>query len=115
MKTLAFAFLIAVTGCAHDDRLSEQPTTATKQIKSWIPSGISLADAQRIMEQHRFTCSMMTNSNFGNLKATEFLYCDRYDSDSRITPIVVRRWQVALVLAEGNVSGIRVNTGLIGP
>ena len=115
MKTLALAFVLAVAGCAHDDRLSEQPTTATAQVQSWIPVGTSLADAQQIMEQHHFTCSIMTNSSFGDLKAVDFLYCDYSDSDNHITPIVVRRWQVALVLADGKVSAIRLTTGLISP
>jgi hypothetical protein len=115
MKILALAFVLAVAGCAHDDRLPEQSAAVTTQIRGWIPVGTSLSDARRIMEHHHFTCSMMTNSSFGDLKGADFLYCDRRDSDSRITPIVVRRWQVALVLSDGRVSDIRVSTGLIGP
>ena len=115
MRPLAFAIVLAVVGCAHDERLSEQPTTATAQVEGWIPVGTPVADAQRIMEQRHFTCSMRTNSSFGDLKAADFLYCDRRDSDSDITPIVVRRWQVALVLADGKVSAVRLTTGLIGP
>ena len=67
------------------------------------------------MEQHHFTCSMMTNSSFGDLKATDFLYCDRRDFESHVSPSVARRWQVALVLADGKISAVRVTTGLIGP
>ncbi len=58
---------------------------------------------------------MMTNSSFGDLKIAGFLYCDRRVADSRITPIVVRRWQVALVLGDSKVSAARVSTGLVGP
>jgi hypothetical protein len=115
MRILALAFILALAGCAHDEKLSEQPATAVTQIQNWIPVGTSLADAQRIMEQHLFICSTMTNSSFGDLKAADFLYCDRRDSDSRVTPIVTRRWQVALVVADGKISAVRVATGLIGP
>src|SRR6266567_614408 len=109
MKTLALALVLVVTGCARNERLQEQPAAATSQIRGWIPGGTSLPDARRIMEQHHFTCSMMTNSSFGDLKAADFLYCDRRDPDSRITPIVIRRWQVALVLSDGRVSDVRVS------
>jgi hypothetical protein len=115
MKTLALALVLVVAGCARNERLPEQSTVATSKIRGWIPVGTSLADARRIMEHHHFTCSIMTNSSFGDLKATNFLYCDRRDSDSRITPIVVRRWQVVLVLSNGSVSDVRVSTGLTGP
>jgi hypothetical protein len=115
MKILALAFVLAVAGCTHDERLPQQPADATAQIRRWIPVGASLPDARRIMEQHHFNCSIMTNSSFGDLKARDFIYCDRHDPDSRVIPIVVRRWQVALVMSDGRVSDIRVTTGLIGP
>ena len=115
MKTLALAFVLAVGGCAHRDRLSEQPAEAVAQIQHWVPVGTSLADAQSIMEQHHFACSVKTKSNFGDLEAADFLYCDRKDTDRQAAPIVTRRWQVALILADGKVSAMRVNMGLVGP
>ena len=115
MKILALAFVLAVGGCAHRDKLSEQPAEAVAQIQHWVPVGTSLADAQNIMEQHHFTCSVKKNSSFGDLKAADFLYCDRKDTDRRVTPVVTRHWQVALILADGKVSAMRVNMGLVGP
>jgi hypothetical protein len=115
VKILALAIVLAVSGCARVDKLSEQPAQAASQIQSWVPVGTSLADAQRTMELHQFKCSMMTNSNFGDLKAIDYLYCDRSDSDSQITPIVIKRWQVALVSSDGKISAVRVRTGLTGP
>ena len=114
MKILTLAIILAVGGCAHSDKLSEQPAQAASQIQSWVPVGTALSDAQRIMEQHQFKCSMITNSGFQDLKATDFLYCDRSDSDNQITPIVIKRWQVALVCHDGKISAVRVNTRLIG-
>ena len=115
MRILAMASVLAVSGCAHSDNLSDQPAQAASQIQSWVPLGTSLAEAQRIMEQHQFKCSTMTNSSFGNLTSADFLYCDRRDADSQITPTVIRRWQIALVLSDGKVSAVKVNAGLTGP
>lgn len=113
MKNLILALTLALTGCTSEEQL--RPKTATAQIMNWVPVGTSLANAKHIMEQRRFTCSLMTNSNFGDLKAIDFLYCDRSDSSNIVTPIVVRRWQVALILGDGKVSDVQVTTGLIGP
>lgn len=115
MKIFALAFVLAVGGCAHRDKLSEQPAEAVAQIQHWVPVGTSLADAQSIMKQHHFACSVKTKSNFGDLKAADFLYCDRSDTDRQVTPIVTRRWQVALILADGKVSAMRVSMELVGP
>lgn len=112
MKILAFAFMLAVSGCAHDEKLSDKPAQAAAQIQSWVPIGTLQTNAQSIMEQHHFSCSVMTNSSFGDLKAADFLYCDYRASAG--WP-VIRRWQVALVLSNSEVSGVRVSTGLIGP
>lgn len=115
MKILALAVVLALTGCAQDDELSQQPTQAEAQIRRWVPIGTSLADAQRIMEQHHFHCSMMTNSTFGDFKAAAFLYCDRRVSNTQVGASVLRRWQAALVLVDGKISVVRVTTGSTGP
>jgi hypothetical protein len=112
MKILALVIMFAVVGCSHDQKLSEQPSQVVAQIRTWVPAGTSQTDAQRIMEQHHFTCSKMTNSSFGDLKVADFLYCTR--SASAGWP-VQQRWQVALVLSNSNVSDVRVGTGLVGP
>lgn len=115
MKILALAVMLAVAGCAHDEKLSDQPTQAAAQIQGWVPVGTLQTDAQHIMEQHHFTCSVMTNSSFVGLTNADFLYCDYRLADSRVSPIVTTRWQVALVLADGKISAVHVTTGLIGP
>jgi hypothetical protein len=107
--------MIAVGGCAHEEKLSEQPAQAATQVQNWVPVGTSLAEAKHIMEQHHFTCSVMTNSSFGDLKAADFLYCDRRIADNPVTPAVLRRWQVALVLSDGKISAVRVSMRLVGP
>lgn len=112
MKILALATILAVSGCVHDERLPDEPAKAAAQVRVWVPVGTSQTDAQRIMERHHFTCSAMTNSSFGDLKTADFLYCNK--SASAGWP-VQRRWQVALVLTNSQVSDIRVSTGLVGP
>jgi hypothetical protein len=112
VKTFALIAIFTLSGCAHDQKLSDQPAQAAAQIRTWVPIGTSQTEAQRIMEQHHFTCSVMTNSSFGDLKATDFLFCSH--SASAGWP-VVRRWQAALALSDSKVSDVRVSTGLVGP
>ena len=114
-RILACIALLAFGGCAHSEKLSDQPAQALIQIQNWVPVGTPLADARQIMKQHRFSCSEMTNSSFGDLKLADFLYCDYRVADSHVTPVVLTRWQVALVLHAGKVSDVLVTTGLIGP
>jgi hypothetical protein len=66
------------------------------------------------MRQHHFTCSVMTNSNFGDLKPVVYLYCDRHISDKQGNRDVVRRWMVALIVSDGKISAVRVSTGSSG-
>ena len=114
-KILATAVVFALAGCSHDEKISEQQSKAEAQIQHWVPIGTPASDAQHIMEQHHFTCSVMTNSNFGEVKAGDFLHCDNSTADDQVSPIVKRRCQAALVLNDGTVSAIHVNTGLVGP
>jgi len=58
--------------CSPNQTLSDQPAKSRVQIESWVPIGTSLADARQIMEQHNFTCAVMTNSSFGDLKKRRF-------------------------------------------
>jgi len=66
------------------------------------------------MEQHRFSCAVVTNSNFGNLTNATFLYCHYREANSRLIPTVYQMWNVALVLSNDQVSDVRVTTGLKG-
>ena len=115
MRFIALVLVLAVGGCAHNEKLSEQPTQAASQIQSWVPVGTSLADAQHIMQQHHFTCSVMTNSGSGDSKPVVFLYCDRRIADRQANRDVIRRWQVALIVSDGKISAMRVSTGSSGP
>jgi hypothetical protein len=114
MKVFAFAVLLAVSGCAHDEKLSDQPTQAEAQIQNWVPIGTSQADAQRIMEQHHFTCSMATNSSFENLTNINFLRCNYRLANNRFIPTVYQEWMAAVVLDDGNVSTVHVKYWLTG-
>ena len=115
MKILVLIAVLGLAGCAHNERLSDQPAQAAIQVQNWIPIGTSLDDARHIMEKHHFNCSEKTNDNFGDLKFADFLYCEYQTADSHATPAAVNRWQVALVLNKGKVSDVLVTTGAAGP
>jgi hypothetical protein len=97
--------------CSPDQPLSPRPDQAAAQIQSWVPIGTSLVEARRIMGQHQFTCAVMKNSRFADLKDIDFLYCDRHSPGGTL---LVRRWQVALILSNDQISEVRVTSDLVG-
>jgi hypothetical protein len=81
-----------------------------------LPVGTSLGKARLFMEQEGFKCSLAHKESFSEegvvREGIDFLYCDR---DDRVGVLVIRRWQVALVLSQDSVSEVLVSVGLIGP
>ncbi len=57
MRMLLIMLLIVPTGCGHADSRAQK---MGEQISQWVPVGTSLAAARRIMEQHQFTCSVVS-------------------------------------------------------
>jgi len=110
MRFLPFILSVALVGCSRAERLSSQPTEATAQVQRWVAVGTSAADARRVMEQHGFTCSLITNGAFATLRGVDYVYCDRREGS-----LTQQRWQVALVLVESKVSAVHVTTGAVGP
>jgi Tfp pilus assembly protein PilV len=106
MKILALVFILALSAYAQDERLSYEPAQAAEQIRTWIPAGTSQTEAKRIMVQNHFICSVMTNCTFGDLKAADFLYCNRSSVSAGWS--LQQCWQVALVLTNSRVSDVRV-------
>jgi hypothetical protein len=118
-KMLAFLVLIALllSGCNRND-LSTSKAEAGAQIETWVPSGTSVADAQEIMKNHNFECSMVTNETFyvqsnhtsyavSNL---DYLYCVR-----RKGGLIHTRWQGALIVTNGKTSRLELNVEFTGP
>ena len=57
MKTLTLILLLGLIGCSRSESPAQK---ASKQIQQWIPTGASLASARQIVEQHGFTCSIIS-------------------------------------------------------
>src|ERR1039458_1024591 len=62
MKTLTLILLLALIGCSRSESPSQK---ASKQIQQWIPPETSLASARQIVEQHGFTCSIVSYDSIG--------------------------------------------------
>jgi hypothetical protein len=107
MKVFVLILLFAVGGCAHRELLSENEVKATSQVQRWVPVGTSVADAQRIMEQHGFSCLPVTNG-------VSSLNCDYRSSGSIWNPVLVCG-QASFPVRDGKVSAVRVKTYLKGP
>jgi hypothetical protein len=60
MKILPFILLVALTGCSHPE---SRAARMGRQIQQWVPDGTPLAAARQIMEQHQFTCSVVSFTN----------------------------------------------------
>ena len=45
---------LLLTGC-----ISTDPVRFARQVQDWVPLGTPVADAQRIMEKHKFICEIL--------------------------------------------------------
>ena len=80
----------------------------TLQVKHWVPVGVSLADARRIMEQHGFTCTSQPPDQ------PDCLICDLTESSG--FPFKVYSYHHArLALDGGRVSSVHMDTSFKGP
>jgi hypothetical protein len=110
MGGFAVALLLTVGGCTWDDGLSDASSAAAEKVRTWVPLGTAKAEAQRIMERYRFTCSQQSDATFGRT-GKAFLSCTRRDvSSGRIE----RVHYVLLLLTEDRVSDVKV-MGSVGP
>ena len=55
MKRFALILLLAASSCVSQEHTKDHQASLD-QIQSWIPADSSVADVQRIMEQHGFYC-----------------------------------------------------------
>jgi hypothetical protein len=110
---LASAALIAMTGCAGtrpSTRGIEEPPRMVEAVLGHAPVGTPIDDAQRFMEREGFDCRRETNAEFLDRKGLDYIYCDRSEGG-----VVRRRWQVALVHRDGQITEVIASTGLVGP
>ncbi len=105
---------------ATDLNLSDNSTENIKIVRAYVPIGTSASDAIKKMEVAGLKCSVergkKANLNKGNVEVgqvgpMDFIWCDKQEKG-----IVVRRWQVILVLDKADtVKDYGVTTGLVGP
>lgn len=111
-------FLALLTGCPKENSsltFADDPAAAAKQIQSLIPIGTTSTNAESIMQQQGFACSiehkdLMDGSN--SIKNADYIYCDK--SITEAWP-VQRRYQIFLFLTNDEISTVKVYTGLVGP
>ncbi len=81
-----------------------------------IPQGTSLSDAQTFMEVNQFTCQTRRGQSYTSQDFArenfDFLQCRRTDKAGFM---VVRCWNIALVLEEDIVQDIYVDISYVGP
>jgi hypothetical protein len=107
MRVFAIILLFVITGCTHRELLSGEQAEATSQVQQWVPVGTPVADAIRIMEQHRFTCMVVNHG-------ATYLDCDYRSSGSISNPVLVCGY-ASFPVMDGKVSAVQVRTYLKGP
>lgn len=60
MKLLVFVLLVVLLGCSRPKSHAQK---MDEQILQWVPFGTCLAEARQVMEQHQFTCSVVSYDN----------------------------------------------------
>jgi hypothetical protein len=85
------------------------------ELVSRVPRGMPIGEAQRELESLGFLCQPgRSNSDFGPIDAiaAPFIYCERRETGKEG---IVKRWQVAMLYAQGKVSGAKVTWNPIYP
>jgi hypothetical protein len=78
-----------------------------EKVAVFIKQGDKAADAQRILEMHRFRCQEQKDAE------GPFVWCSRSDKDSMSS--VQQRYQVVMRLGGHSVTAVKTSTGLVGP
>ena len=60
MKYLPLILMFAIFGCGRTGSPSED---LNQQILEWVPAGTPLSSARQILEQHQFTCTVVSYTN----------------------------------------------------
>jgi hypothetical protein len=60
MRFLPFILMLALFGCGRAESPADR---LSRQIQEWVPVGTPLASAQQILEQHQFSCSVVSYTN----------------------------------------------------
>lgn len=124
MKLILFivtaATFLFTTAQATELNLTDKSTENNKIVRDYIPVGTSVSDAIKKMEAAGLRCSVERgkkatlnkgNVEVGQVGPMDFIWCDKQEKG-----IVVRSWQVILVLDNTDkVKDYGVTTGLVGP
>lgn len=107
MKTLLIILSFCLLGCG----CSKQRHTMGDQILQWIPFGTSLESARQIMEQHQFTCTLvsydrveqMTNNPDAVLWKTMVVRNDQRFAVTNVSYLECKKeqWDYTLTLVNG--------------
>jgi len=108
-----------ILGCAsyggHKTKKVSDANEMERILNLEIPTGSNILKAESIMRSEGFSVKYQINGSFSNngrvYDNLTYLYCDRTDGG----PIVVQRWQIAVVHSNGKVKNILVSTGFVGP
>jgi hypothetical protein len=102
----------ALCGCvaARPSPISDDVSTATKQLERIAPVGTAEGEAVVALKGIGFSVDY-AHGAWGAENFPEYLSCYYRDSGS----IVFRSWRVAIVIVNAKASGYRVVTGLTGP
>jgi hypothetical protein len=111
-RVRALAAVVGVWGAslafAGDlDELPQDDAGFREKIAFFIKPGDKAASARRILEMHRFQCQE------GKDAEGAFLWCNRSDAASLAS--IQRRYQVVMRTGGTMVTGVKTNTGLVGP
>lgn len=102
---------LSITSCKAP--FSENEVVARDELLSLAPIGSDARDVKPQLEDKGFECDWNEDQYFAGLKGRkDYLYCDQ---SVLVVPLIVRRWQLALVHESYVVKNAKVNIDLTGP
>jgi hypothetical protein len=98
VKSRCLILMLSLTACLLAGCTSFDQDKFDTQVKHWVPLGMPLADARRIMERHGFDCEVVRKDNPFNRDGYDSLQCDK-------TEVWFHTWSAKIILTDDKVSG----------
>jgi hypothetical protein len=111
MNRAVVILVLTLVGCGHREAVLAEPVRVMKQVHEWVPSGTPMAEAEKILDAHRFGWTVVTNSPFADSTNATLLVCHppAVSTQSIHAP---QKWSIVLVLTNGNVSTVHLTKGV---
>lgn len=108
MKYAAVILMLTLVGCGRQPAILAESVRVMKQVHEWVPSGTPTGEAEKILDAHQFSWTLVTNTSFAeSTNATLLLVCHAPPVSTQAIH-APQKWSIVLILTNGNVSSVHL-------